>query len=229
LSVNNGHLAHHCRSTGLLPHRDRPECGGRTKPVSHRNPDRPASQCSARSGRPDEWPIDPHILDGLRAAEICTISVSRTNCTDHPNIPANLRGSLPNAPTPNRRAPGVIEGRASLSKPRARCLGDNPWAIPQPAHKRRPGHTMLFRNKIADFLCLFYFRFVSDQGRKTMSWNEYDPESLTERARHWRLVATSAIHESMRVFCLEQAKRCDRRVQASINTPVLRHMSEPVL
>jgi hypothetical protein len=60
-----------------------------------------------------------------------------------------------------------------------------------------------------------------------MPWNEYDPESLTERARQWRLVATSAMHESMRVFCLEQAERCDRRVQASINTPVLRDMSEP--
>jgi hypothetical protein len=60
-----------------------------------------------------------------------------------------------------------------------------------------------------------------------MSWNEYDPESLTEKARRWRLVAASVRHETTRLFCLDQAERCDRRVQASIDTPVFRDMSEP--
>ena len=64
-----------------------------------------------------------------------------------------------------------------------------------------------------------------------MSESSYDPESLLKRAELWRAEAAVASIEEVRVFCLAEADQCERRVQRSRSTPVLRDpvLREPVL
>jgi hypothetical protein len=52
----------------LRENRDRLEPGGRTKPVSHRDPDHPAFTVLHPVGHPDQWPADPPGLRRSRTA-----------------------------------------------------------------------------------------------------------------------------------------------------------------
>ena len=52
--------------------------------------------------------------------------------------------------------------------------------------------------------------------------SSYDLSVLREQAALWRAEAASATVESMRAFCLAEADQCERRVQASMLTPVIR-------
>jgi hypothetical protein len=56
--------------------------------------------------------------------------------------------------------------------------------------------------------------------------SSYDLSVLREQAVRWRAEAASATAESMRAFCLAEADQCERRVQASLITPVIREASE---
>jgi hypothetical protein len=55
-----------------------------------------------------------------------------------------------------------------------------------------------------------------------MSRSPYDLTVLRERAELWRAEAAAATLEAMRSFCLIEADQCERRVQMSLSTPVLR-------
>jgi hypothetical protein len=55
----------------------------------------------------------------------------------------------------------------------------------------------------------------------------YDLIVLRERAALWRAEAAAATIEAMRTFCLNEAARCEQRVQISLSTPVIREMAEP--
>jgi hypothetical protein len=57
-----------------------------------------------------------------------------------------------------------------------------------------------------------------------MSRSPYDLVVLRERAELWRVEAAKATLEAMRTFCLTEADRCERRVQMSLSTPVIREM-----
>jgi hypothetical protein len=50
--------------------------------------------------------------------------------------------------------------------------------------------------------------------------SEYDTKVLKERANQWRDVAATVTFESIRVFCLKEADKCERRLQLSFSTPV---------
>jgi len=50
----------------------------------------------------------------------------------------------------------------------------------------------------------------------------YDTVALKERADQWRVEAAKVTTEAMRVFCLNEAERCERRLQRSLSTPVIR-------
>jgi hypothetical protein len=52
---------------------------------------------------------------------------------------------------------------------------------------------------------------------------------LKERAELWRVEAAAATVDAMRNFCLTEAYQCDRRVQMSLSTPVIREVGQPVL
>lgn len=54
-----------------------------------------------------------------------------------------------------------------------------------------------------------------------MATNIYDPESLTRRAAMWRLEAEAATLRAMRLFCLNEADKCERRAEMSLRTPVI--------
>jgi hypothetical protein len=47
----------------------------------------------------------------------------------------------------------------------------------------------------------------------------YEPERLLARAREWRIEAEIAETAEMRAFCLNEAHRCERVVQQSLETP----------
>jgi hypothetical protein len=53
-----------------------------------------------------------------------------------------------------------------------------------------------------------------------MNRSPYDPKTLRERARLWRAEAEVATLEAVRIFCLEEAAKCDQRVHLSLSTPV---------
>jgi hypothetical protein len=55
-----------------------------------------------------------------------------------------------------------------------------------------------------------------------MTHSPYDPVVLEERAQLWRAEADVATLEEMRSFCLTEADRCERRVELSRSTPVIR-------
>jgi hypothetical protein len=55
-----------------------------------------------------------------------------------------------------------------------------------------------------------------------MSQSPYDLTVLQERAQLWRAEAEAATRESMRIYCLTEADRCQRRVHLSLSTPVFR-------
>jgi hypothetical protein len=55
-----------------------------------------------------------------------------------------------------------------------------------------------------------------------MSHSPYDIVVLKERAQLWRAEADSTTLEEMRTFCLTEADRCERRVELSFSTPVIR-------
>jgi hypothetical protein len=55
-----------------------------------------------------------------------------------------------------------------------------------------------------------------------MNHSPYDLVVLTERAQLWRAEADAATLAEMRSFCLSEADRCERRVEVSRSTPVLR-------
>jgi hypothetical protein len=55
-----------------------------------------------------------------------------------------------------------------------------------------------------------------------MTPSPYDPVILKERAQLWRVEADAATLEEMRTFCLNEADRCERRIELSLSTPVFR-------
>jgi hypothetical protein len=57
-----------------------------------------------------------------------------------------------------------------------------------------------------------------------MKRSPYDLSVLRERAALWRAEAEAATLEPMRVFCLTEANFCERRVEMSLSTPVIREM-----
>ncbi len=59
-----------------------------------------------------------------------------------------------------------------------------------------------------------------------MNPSPYDPLVLRERAELWRAEAAAATLEAMRNFCLTQADQCERRVELSLTTPVIREMHD---
>jgi hypothetical protein len=62
-----------------------------------------------------------------------------------------------------------------------------------------------------------------------MSRSPYDVVVLKERAELWRAEAAAATVDAMRAFCLTEADHCERRVQMSLSTPVIREVGLPVL
>ena len=62
-----------------------------------------------------------------------------------------------------------------------------------------------------------------------MSRSPYDVEVLQERAELWRAEAAAATVKAMRDFCLSEADHCERRVQMSLSTPIIREVGHPVL
>jgi hypothetical protein len=54
----------------------------------------------------------------------------------------------------------------------------------------------------------------------------YDPDTLLERAKQWRAEAAVATLEEVRLFCLTEADRCERRVHRSQSTPVFREAAD---
>jgi hypothetical protein len=54
----------------------------------------------------------------------------------------------------------------------------------------------------------------------------YDPDTLLERAKQWRSEAAAATLEEVRLFCLTEADRCERRVHLSQSTPVFREADD---
>ena len=59
-----------------------------------------------------------------------------------------------------------------------------------------------------------------------MRRSPYDLAVLKERAELWRLEAAAATMEEMRKFCLTEADYCERRIQMSASTPVLRDVRD---
>jgi hypothetical protein len=57
--------------------------------------------------------------------------------------------------------------------------------------------------------------------------SEFDTEALQQRADQWRVEAAQASSEDMRMFCIREAERCERRLQRSFDTPVLIMFSRP--
>lgn len=51
--------------------------------------------------------------------------------------------------------------------------------------------------------------------------NDYDPESLAQRAAQWRMEAQAATLRAMRLFCLNEAEKCEMRAERSLHTPVI--------
>jgi hypothetical protein len=51
--------------------------------------------------------------------------------------------------------------------------------------------------------------------------NHYEPERFLARAKEWRLKAQAAKTPEFRAFCLDEASRCERVVQQSLETPAL--------
>ncbi|HEX4368582.1 MAG TPA: hypothetical protein VH023_17220 [Rhodopila sp.] len=62
-----------------------------------------------------------------------------------------------------------------------------------------------------------------------MSRSPYDVVVLKERAELWRAEAAAATVDAMRIFCLTEADYCERRVQMSLSTPVIREVGQAVL
>jgi len=62
-----------------------------------------------------------------------------------------------------------------------------------------------------------------------MSRSPYDVVVLKERAALWRVEAAASTVDAMRIFCLTEADYCERRVQMSLSTPVIREVGRPVL
>jgi hypothetical protein len=58
-----------------------------------------------------------------------------------------------------------------------------------------------------------------------MRRSEYDLVVLQERAELWRAEAAAATLELMRIFCLTEAVQCERRVEMSRSTPVIREIA----
>jgi hypothetical protein len=54
-----------------------------------------------------------------------------------------------------------------------------------------------------------------------MSRNLYEPERLLARAKEWRIEAAAATSPERRIFCLEEATRCETVVRQSLETPAL--------
>jgi hypothetical protein len=59
-----------------------------------------------------------------------------------------------------------------------------------------------------------------------MNRSPYDPRNLLERAKQWRAEAAAATLAEMRAYCLDEADRCERRVQRSRSTPVFREAAD---
>ena len=63
-----------------------------------------------------------------------------------------------------------------------------------------------------------------------MSESVYDLSALKERASRWRAEAVATTEEPMRAICLTAADRCERLVQMSLFTPVIREQADrPIL
>ncbi len=54
-----------------------------------------------------------------------------------------------------------------------------------------------------------------------MTSSNYDPESLARRAAQWRIEAEAATLKAMRLFCLNEAEKCEMRAERSLHTPVI--------
>jgi hypothetical protein len=52
--------------------------------------------------------------------------------------------------------------------------------------------------------------------------SEFDTLALKQRAEEWRVEAARATSDDMRAFCERQAEQCERRLQGSFDTPVIR-------
>jgi hypothetical protein len=61
----------------------------------------------------------------------------------------------------------------------------------------------------------------SDPTETPIASSQYDPRALKVRAHQWRVEADRT-HSEIRDFCLDQAAQCDRRLESSLSTPVLR-------
>ena len=59
-----------------------------------------------------------------------------------------------------------------------------------------------------------------------MNQSPYDLVVLRERALLWRAEAAVATLEAMQIFCLSEAHQCERRVELSRITPVIREISD---
>jgi hypothetical protein len=59
-------------------------------------------------------------------------------------------------------------------------------------------------------------------GRAVGIRSPYDTEALRDRVRQWRAEATRVTMEAMQAFCLDEADRCERRLNHSLSTPVIR-------
>jgi hypothetical protein len=52
--------------------------------------------------------------------------------------------------------------------------------------------------------------------------SEFDTLALKQRAEQWRVEAARVTSDDMRAFCQRQAEQCERRLQGSFDTPVIR-------
>jgi hypothetical protein len=55
----------------------------------------------------------------------------------------------------------------------------------------------------------------------------YDTQALRERADRWRVEAARATLEAVRVLCVDEAEKCERRLQQSFWTPIVRGLDGP--
>jgi hypothetical protein len=65
-------------------------------------------------------------------------------------------------------------------------------------------------------------RSTEDHLARNAISSPYDTRALKERADQWRVEAAMAASEATRAFCLHEAERCERRLQQSLFTPVIR-------
>ena len=51
--------------------------------------------------------------------------------------------------------------------------------------------------------------------------SEFDTDALSQRAFLWRIEAVRAPAGPMRNYCLNEAKKCERRLRRSFETPII--------